>query len=223
MSFLNYWWLWKNRPEQTCSASRCTSRPGEYDRKRHFRKHINLGMPLKAHSNNHSSFPGCKACRAESTDTGDRGGWRSGSEPESKSAKREPRGRNKPWKVVSRCQYLRTRPPGDSTMTDSSHFPSFFLGWMCFPENTLMRTHIYDQQSYMDFTSFFFSLWAWVTFLSDFIVSVRISVDDDYFIKMFGYLYIYLSGSSSFLIEMRMCAHIDIEHYHMLVTYGFLF
>lgn len=53
--------------QQTCSASRCTPRPGEYDR-----THINLGMPLKAHSNNRSSFPGCKACRAQSLDTGDR-------------------------------------------------------------------------------------------------------------------------------------------------------
>ncbi len=175
MSCLNYWWLleeargtvWRRAraaaAQQTCSASRCTPRPGEYDR-----KHINLGMPLKAHSNNRSSFPGCKACRAQSSDTGDWGGRRSGSAASrikilhtGASAEETNPGR-----------YLRIGPPGDGYMTDSNHSLLFCLGWMYIPEDTHARTHENDQQSYTDFTSFC-SLWAWVTFLSDFIVSVR--------------------------------------------------
>ncbi len=175
MSCLNYWWLleeargtvWRRAraaaAQQTCSASRCMPRPGEYDR-----KHINLGMPLKAHSNNRSSFPECKACRAQSSDTGDWGGLQVGLSrlPNQNHPHGSLSGRNKPWKVSS---HRTTR----GRLHDwQQPFSLFCLGWMYIPEDTHARTHENDQQSYTDFTSFC-SLWAWVTFLSDFIVSVR--------------------------------------------------
>lgn len=148
--------------QQTCSASRCTPRPGEYDR-----KHINLGMPLKAHSNNRSSFPGCKACRAQSSDTGDRGGRRSGSAASRVEIPHT-------WASAEETnpgRYLRIGPPGDGYMTDSNHCPFFVWDGCVFPR-THMRVRTKTTNNHMDFTSFC-SLWAWVTFLSDFIVSVR--------------------------------------------------
>lgn len=166
MSCLNYWWLWKkqlNRPaappgvrltlENTTGSgvSESTLTLGCLWKPTVIIVPLSLGVKPAEHSQ-----------RTQETEAAE---GRAQPPPESKSAKRESRGRNKPWKVVSRCQYLHTRPPGDSNMTDSSHFTPFFLGWMCIPEDILKRSHIYDQQSYTDFPFFFsvglshFSIW----------------------------------------------------------------
>lgn len=161
MSCLNYWWLWKKLGVRSTDLQRlqvyvspCTSR--------HFRKHINLGMPLKAHSNNRSSLPGWE--HSKRTQEAEAAGGQAQNPPNGSPEEERRR----------RCLYLRPRPPGDSNMTDGSHFFPFFLGYMDVYSHGHTCTHT---QSHTDFTSFC-SLWAWVTFLSDFTVSVRISVDD---------------------------------------------
>lgn len=176
MSCLNYWWLWKKLGGQ-CDAglerwqiNRPAAPPGVcLALENSTGIVINLGMPLKAHSHNRSSIPGCEACRAQSLDTGHRGVRRSGlAASESKSATRGPQTPEE----TSLGRYNTFAQEHQGRLHNWQQPFSFFcLGCMCIPEDTHACTHKNDQQSYTDFTSC--SLWARVTFLSDFIVSVR--------------------------------------------------
>lgn len=180
--------------QQTCSASRCTSRPGEFNR-----KHINLGMPLKAHRNNRSSFPGCEACRAQSLDRGDRAGRRWGL-------------------AASRIKICytgaseeETSPGSCSTCTQEHHGTVTWLTATIFPFLSGMDVYSWGHSCTY--------AWKWPTIIYGFhffLFSVglshfsiwfycqcEISVDDDDFIKMFGYLLILFIRFEFLFNELR--------------------
>ncbi len=159
MSCLNYWWLWK-KLEGLCDAG--------LERRQLNRPAAPPGVRLALENTTESTLTlGCLwkptviiVPLSLGVKPAEHSHWTQETTDHRLS------GGNKPWEVSS---HRTTR----ARLHDwQQSFSLFCLGWMCIPEDTHARTHENDQQSYRDFTSFC-SLWAWVTFQSDFIVSVR--------------------------------------------------